>query len=81
MRDRTIARQAIIGSVHSYEVIEEYPDDKYLPSYLVYARSGSLIIHTLFAVDVEGDNVRVVTAYSPNLLEWESDMKTRRGEA
>ena len=78
MQDRTIDRQTIIGSSDTYEVIEEYPDDKYLPSYLVYARSGSLVIHVLFAVDVAGDNVRVVTAYSPNLIEWESDMKTRR---
>ena len=78
MRDRTIDRQTIIGSVGTFEVIEEYPDDKYLPSFLVYARSGSLVIHALFAVDIEGDNVRVVTAYSPNLVEWESDMKTRR---
>ena len=78
MRDRTIDRRTIIGSSDTYEVIEEYPEDKYLPSYLVYARSGSLVIHILFAVDVEGDNVRVVTAYSPNLVEWESDMRTRR---
>ena len=78
MRDRTIDRQTIIDSVNAFEIIEEYPSDKYLPSYLVYSRSGSLVIHVLFAVDVQDDNVRVVTAYSPNLVEWESDMRTRR---
>ena len=78
MRDRTIDRQTIIDSVNAFEVIEEYPDDKYLPSYLVYSRYGSLVIHVLFAVDVYGDNVRVVTAYSPNLVEWKNDMRTRR---
>ena len=78
MGDRAIDRQTIINSVDVFEVIEEYPDDKYLPSYLVYSRFGSLVLHVLFAVDVAGDNVRVVTTYSPNLVEWESDMRTRR---
>ena len=78
MRDRTIDRQTIVDSVSAFEVIEKYPDDKYLPSYLVYSRYGSLVIHVLFATDVRDDNVRVVTAYSPSLVEWESDMRTRR---
>jgi hypothetical protein len=34
--------------------------------------------HALFAVDVEGDNVRIVTAYHPDPNEWETDMRTRR---
>ena len=78
MSDRTIDRQTIINSVDAFEVIEEYPDDKYLPSYLVCSRFGSLVLHVLFAVDVAGDNVRVVTTYSPNLVERERDMRTRR---
>jgi len=36
------------------------------------------VFHVLFAADVEGDNVRVVTAYYPSLEEWEEDLKTRR---
>ena len=57
---------------------EEYPDDKYLPSYLVLARSGEESFHLLFAADVEENNVRLVTAYRPNTMEWERDQKTRR---
>jgi hypothetical protein len=34
----------------------------------------------LFAVDVEGDKVRVVTAYRPGAEEWEPDLKARRVE-
>ena len=62
----------------SYEIVESYPDDKYLPSYLVLARLGSDAIHVLFATDVDQDNVRVVTAYRPSPAEWEDDLKTRR---
>ena len=35
-------------------------------------------IRVLFATDLEGENVRVVTAYRPRLEEWEADLKTRR---
>ena len=78
LKGRFIARQEIVESVADYEIIEEYPKDKYLPSYLVYSQYKGRIFHVLFATDVEGDNVRVVTAYSPSLDEWEIDLKTRR---
>ena len=78
MKGRFIPRQFILESVASYEIIEEYPRDKYLPSYLVYSRYQKYIFHVLFAADVEGDNVRVATAYYPSLEEWKEDLKTRR---
>jgi hypothetical protein len=34
--------------------------------------------HVLFGADMEGQNVRVVTAYYPSPEEWEADLKTRR---
>ncbi|OGW61266.1 MAG: hypothetical protein A2V83_04690 [Nitrospirae bacterium RBG_16_64_22] len=78
MRDRAISRQAILESVRHYELIEAYPDDKYLPSYLVYSRHQNSAVHVLFAADVEGDNVRVITAYYPDSAHWSADLKTRR---
>nr|VFK40991.1 MAG: hypothetical protein BECKSD772F_GA0070984_108216 [Candidatus Kentron sp. SD]VFK46780.1 MAG: hypothetical protein BECKSD772E_GA0070983_108016 [Candidatus Kentron sp. SD]VFK80865.1 MAG: hypothetical protein BECKSD772D_GA0070982_11697 [Candidatus Kentron sp. SD] len=36
------------------------------------------VFHVLFGVDVSDDNVRVITAYYPNLHKWESNLKTRR---
>ena len=55
-----------------------YPTDKYLSSYLILGRSAGAAFHVLFAVDMEEDNVRVVTAYRPSTDEWNDDMKTRR---
>ncbi len=78
LEGRFIPREAVLGSVESYEIIEEYPEDKYLPSYLVLGRSAGEAFHVLFAVDLDGDNVRVVTAYRPSGVEWEDDSKTRR---
>jgi hypothetical protein len=40
--------------VDSYEIVESYPDDKYLPSYLVLARPAGDAIHVLFATDCRG---------------------------
>ncbi len=78
LEGRFIPRETVLGSVESYEIIEAYPEDKYLPSYLVLARSAGDAFHVLFAADLDGDNVRVVTAYRPSEGEWEDDWKTRR---
>jgi len=75
---RFISREAILAAVDTYQLVEAYPDDKYLPSYLVLARHASKAFHVLFAADVEGDNVRVVTSYRPDHGEWEADFRTRR---
>lgn len=78
MRERFIAREWILDAVATYEIIESYPRDKYLPSYLVHARAGARVFHVVFATDVAGDNVRVATAYSPHPSEWTDDFRTRR---
>ena len=78
LQGRFIPRQTIIDAVGTYEIIEEYPKDKYLPSYLVLARPSGEAFHVLFAVDVDEENVRIVTAYRPSLEEWEADLRTRR---
>ncbi len=75
---RHISREDVFGAADTYELIESYPDDKDLPSYLVLATAAQDAFHVLFAVDVEGDNVRVVTVYRPSPNDWESDLRTRR---
>jgi hypothetical protein len=81
LRGRSISRPAILESVEKFEIIESYPHDKYLPSYLVFAQHGTEVIHILFATDVPGNNVRVVTAYKPDPKEWEPDFRTRRSSS
>lgn len=77
---RPISRQTILGAVDSFEVIEEYPDDKYLPSYLIRAAHGELALHVQIATDVVLDNIRIVTAYKPDPGKWDREFKTRRKE-
>ncbi|MBI1955000.1 MAG: DUF4258 domain-containing protein [Acidobacteria bacterium] len=78
LRGRFIRREAVLDAVASYEIIEAYPGDKYLPSYLVLGRWAGEVFHVLFAADAEGNKVRVVTAYQPSEGEWENDWKTRK---
>ncbi len=77
MRVRKISRGIILNAVDTYVIIESYSDDKYLPSYLVLARSGEAVFHILFALDAAESNVRVVTAYRPDPAEWQDDYRTR----
>lgn len=78
LKGRFIPRQAILNSIEHYKIIEEYPFDKYLPSYLVFAEYEGDIFHILFAIDAEEDNIRIITAYRPNPKDWENGFKTRR---
>ena len=75
---RSITRETIIAAAGSYEIVEAYPEDKYFPSYLILGRQNEETFHALFGADVDGQNVRVVTAYYPSPVEWEEDFKTRR---
>jgi len=67
-----------LNAAPSFEIIEPYPDGKYMPSYLVRAEWKGTAFDAQIATDVEGDNVRVVTMYVPNPAEWSEDFRIRR---
>ena len=77
---RPIFREAIFGAVDSFEIIEEYPDDKYFPSYLIRAAHREVIFHVQIATDVVLNNIRIVTAYKPDPGKWDPEFRTRRKE-
>lgn len=78
LEGRSIPRAAVLESVDTYEIIEEYAKDKYLPSYLIYAKYMEQVIHIQIATDIDNNNVRIITTYKPSLDKWEEDFKTRR---
>lgn len=77
LQKRSIGRDEIVSAVDTYEIIEAYPNDKYMPSYLLLASGADGPLHVLFATDVQGDNVRVVTGYRPDPNFWDTDFKKR----
>ncbi len=78
---RFIPRSTLIVAADTFEIIEEYPQDKYLPSYLILGEYRGAPFHTLIAADALGDNVRIMTAYDPDRDEWNPDLRTRRRQS
>lgn len=66
------------NAVASLEIIEAYPDDKYLPSFLLRGEIRGAAFHAQIATDLEGNNVRVVTMYTPDADEWDEGFRKRR---
>jgi len=75
---RFISRDSILAAVEACEMVGEHHEYEYLPSYLVLAHHADASFHVLFAADVQGENVRVVTVYRPESGEWEDSLETRR---
>jgi len=78
LKGRFISREEILSSIDTFEIIEEYPKDKYLPSYLIYAKYQDQIFHIQIAVDIENNNTIIITAYKPTNEKWKKDLKTRK---
>jgi len=78
LQERFIPRELILNSVARFEMIEEYPNDKYLPSCLVYSEYENVKFHMHIAIDYENKSIVIVTAYIPSREKWHEDLKTRR---
>jgi len=75
MISRSIDRRDIEETVSEGDIIEEYPDDKYSPSCLVYGKTQTgrdLHVQISFPPAVV-----IITAYEPEEIEW-IDCRTRR---
>jgi hypothetical protein len=68
----------IRDAMATLEIIETYAQDKYLPSFLLRGESEGCVFHAQIATDVEGENIRIVTMYTPDPNEWDEGMRIRR---
>ena len=79
LQERKLDANMLNEALESLEIVESYPDDKYLPSYLVRGECRDTVIHAHLAADVDdNENVRVVTMYLPNPDEWEPAFRRRK---
>ena len=68
----------IFASVLQSEVIENYPDDRPLPSCLIYGNSrGEELVHSVWAYNRETGWAALITVYRPDPERW-LDWRTRR---
>jgi hypothetical protein len=75
MIQRGVTRAEVEGVILSGEIIEEYPDDKYSASCLIYGKTEvgrDLHIQVTYPASVV-----VITVYEPDPKEW-VDCRTRR---
>ncbi|MGH9581902.1 MAG: DUF4258 domain-containing protein [Bryobacteraceae bacterium] len=78
LQQRSLRGEMLVAAVESLEIVETYPEDKYLPSFLIRGEAEGVVFHAQIATDVAGDNVRVVTMYAPEPDEWDEGFRVRR---
>jgi hypothetical protein len=61
LQERRLTGRALGEAAETLEIVEAYPKDKYLPSFLLRGEVSEFVFHALVAMDLEGDNIRVVT--------------------
>ena len=77
MQERDISRADVKNGIATGEIIEDYPDDFPHPSCLIFGYTiNDKIIHVVAGSD--GKYIYIITAYFPNTIKFEKDLKTRR---
>jgi Domain of unknown function (DUF4258) len=75
MIKRNVTRQEVESTILTGEIIEEYPDDKYSPSCLIYGKTeNGRDLHVQVSLP---PFVVIITVYEPDQEEW-VDCKIRR---
>ena len=78
--EREIEPEDIEVSVANGEIIEEYPDDKPYPSFLILNFINGEPIHVVFSFDKDNGTIYIVTAYFPDISIWDETFKIRRSK-
>lgn len=74
---RNILQEDIENALLNGEIIEEYKDDYPYPSCLVYGiNMKNEVLHIVCGINKE--ELWIITAYYPDNIKWEDDLKTRR---
>ena len=78
---RGISRNEIEEAIATGEIIENYPDDKYGPSCLIYGTTNkNRALHIVCALPNKlRKKVKIITLYQPDPEEW-IDLKQRRSK-
>lgn len=77
LEERRISVDDIVSCIKIGEIIKQYEDDKPLPSCLVLGKSiEGKPLHIVVSKDEEF--IYLITAYYPDITQWEDDFKTRK---
>ena len=74
---RNITQDDIETAIKNGEIIEQYENDYPYPSCLIYGLSlNNKVLHVVCGLNET--ELWIITAYYPDNIEWETDMKTRK---
>ena len=74
---RSISAFEVETSISNGDIIENYPDDYPYPSCLLMGKTvDDRVLHIVCAI--YDNKLWIITAYEPNLIEWEADYRTRK---
>lgn len=75
--ERAITVNDVVNCIATGEIIKQYEDDKPFPSCLILGMAvNNKYIHVVVSYD--GEYIHLITAYYPNVEQWEPDFKTRK---
>ncbi|MEN9572835.1 MAG: hypothetical protein RL514_690 [Verrucomicrobiota bacterium] len=75
---RNISPEEVAETVLAGEVIEDYPDDKYGPSCLLFGRTAHQRALHVQCTHPSRPLVKVITSYEPDPAEWDAALKRRK---
>ena len=78
MLERDITRDEIRSIIEHGEIIEHYPESEPYPGCLILGYATAKPLHAVITIDTENEFVYIVTAYIPDDLHFQSDLKTRK---
>ena len=75
---RNIATNDVLHCALAGEVIEDYPDDKYGPSCLIFGKAADGRALHFQCTHPSRPLIKVITAYEPDPTEWSENLKQRK---
>ncbi|CAN2042834.1 DUF4258 domain-containing protein [Candidatus Magnetomoraceae bacterium gMMP-15] len=78
MFERKIDKQSVMKVVNSGQIIDEYPDDKPYPSFLLLGFVNKLALHVVLGVNDAIQECYVITVYLPDTKIWQLGFKKRK---
>ena len=76
MAKRDISDDDVVEAILSGEIIEEYPEDKYSPSCLIFGETkDKRLLHIVCSLP---PRVRIITVYQPDPDEWIDNRRRKK---
>lgn len=78
MRQRNITVSEVLQVLKSFEIIEEYRDDRPFPSYLLMGYANGKPMHIVIAVNSDDSEIHLITVYIPDNSIWDITYRRRK---